>query len=229
VGAIDGMPGLGLVRISVEEDAVAAVRNVLDDGPACRIDFVPAADNLADSVHGALEGLDGPVVVTTADHVLLKSSSVATIVDALQAGDADAVVAFAQRAAVLAAHPDGQRRFYRFADDSYSNCNLYGLAGSRGRAAVEIFRSGGQFAKNPWRIAVAFGLFNLLLVRFALVSLPRALARISRRIGVRIVPLVLADGSQAIDVDNERTCRIAEQLLDERSAAQGTRQCELAA
>ena len=29
----------------------------------------------------------------------------------------------------MAAHPEGQRRYYGFSDDEYSNCNLYGLAG----------------------------------------------------------------------------------------------------
>ena len=66
-------------------------------------------------------------------------------------GGADVALAMSTRAAVMAAHPDGQRRFYQFADDQYSNCNLYGFSGARAFAAAESFRSGGQFAKKPPR------------------------------------------------------------------------------
>ena len=215
VAAIADMPGLDLIRICVEEEVFAAVAEVLSDIGGCTIDYVAAADNLADSVHAAARGLDGPLIVTTADHVLLEPGSVDMVLRALDGG-ADGAIAFAGEESVRAAHPDGQRRFYRFADGGYSNCNLYGLSGRRWRAAVEIFRTGGQFAKHPLRIAWALGLFNLLLVRFALVSMPRAFARMSRRIGVRVDPVVLADGSQAIDVDNERTYRVVEQLLGQR-------------
>jgi GTP:adenosylcobinamide-phosphate guanylyltransferase len=228
VEALADIPGLDLIRICVEETAFAAVRDVLADVSGCAIDFARAADNLADSVHSSMNGLGDTIVITTADHVLLLPSSVEALLDRLDAG-ADAAVAFARQGAVLAAHPDGQRRFYRFADDSYSNCNLYGVAGRRGHGAIEIFRGGGQFAKNPRRIALQFGLFNLLLVRFALVSLSRACERISRQVGLRMEPVVLADGSQAIDVDNERTYRVAEQLLGQRKARRETPERELVA
>jgi hypothetical protein len=119
---------------------------------------------------------------------------------------------------VLAAHPDGQRRFYRLADDSYSNCNLYGVAGPRALRLAETFRSGGQFAKKPMRIARAFGLSILLRLRFGLLTRESALRRLSRRFGVRLEAVVLEDGAHAIDVDNERTYRIAAQLLERRAA-----------
>lgn len=228
VDAIADISGLKLIRICVEETAFAAVRDALADVSGGAIDFARAADNLADSIHISMDGLGGTTVITTADHVLLLPSSVEVLLDRLDAG-ADAALAFARQEAVLAAHPDGQRRFYRFADDSYSNCNLYAVAGDQGHGAIEIFRGGGQFAKKPRRIALQFGLFNLLLVRFALVSLSRAFARVSRRIGVRVEALVLADGSQAIDVDNERTYRVAEQLLGQRMARQETPARELVA
>jgi hypothetical protein len=42
----------------------------------------------------------------------------------------------------------------------------------------------------------------------------------SRRFGLKVVPTVLADGAHAIDVDNERTYRVAALLLEKRAAAQ---------
>lgn len=209
VGQIDS------VRISVEDGAADRLRPIaaLSGLP---VSFVSAADNLADSVYRAAEGSALPVVVTTADNVLLTPGAVRQVMDGLAAGT-DAAIALARREDVLAAHPQGQRRFYRFRDGEYSNCNLYGLSRA-GLKLAEAFREGGQFKKNPMRIARAFGFLNLLLLRFALVGLPGAMKRLSRRFGVKVEAVVLADGAHAIDVDNRRTYDIAAELLDRRAA-----------
>src|SRR5687768_2013840 len=125
-------------------------------------------------------------------------------------------LALSRREDVLSAHPQGQRRFYRFTDGSYSNCNLYGLS-KAGLALAETYRSGGQFAKNPMRIVQALGLINLVILRYGLISLPRAMQRLGRRFGVKASAIVLKDGAHAIDVDNARTYSIAAQLLASRA------------
>jgi hypothetical protein len=58
---------------------------------------------------------------------------------------------------------------------------------------------------------------NLLLLLAHRLSLQGAARRISRRFGVELAAVVLADGSQAIDVDNERSHNLAEQLLGART------------
>jgi GTP:adenosylcobinamide-phosphate guanylyltransferase len=209
VGDIDS------IRISVEDGAADRLRPIaaLTGLP---VSFVAAADNIADSVYRAAEGAAGPVVVTTADNVLLTPPAVRQVMDRL-AGGADAVLALARKEDVLAAHPQGQRRFYKFRDGEFSNCNLYGLS-QRGLGLAETFREGGQFAKNPMRIARAFGFLNLVILRYGLVSLARAMQRLGRRFRVRAEAVVLADGAHAIDVDNRRTYDIAAELLDRRAA-----------
>ncbi|MFA7588008.1 MAG: hypothetical protein WCY11_17760 [Novosphingobium sp.] len=138
--------------------------------------------------------------------------------------DHDVAIAMSPRESVLAAHAEGQRRFYRFRDGDYSNCNLYGIASSHALGAAEIFRGGGQFAKKASRIVDAFGLMNLLLLRLRLVSLSRGLRRISGRIGLSLAPVILTDGTQAIDVDNDRTYAVVNDLIRQRS-----RQCRQSA
>jgi hypothetical protein len=44
-------------------------------------------------------------------------------------------------------------------------------------------------------------------------------AHFSRRFGIRLRALVARDGRLAIDVDNERTHRVAEELLSRETAA----------
>ncbi|HWI86324.1 MAG TPA: NTP transferase domain-containing protein [Sphingomonas sp.] len=210
VAALAATPGLHEVRISVEPELVPQVRAAMA-GIAVDLIFMPPADNLADSVYGCVQGVTEPVIVTTADNVLLLPESVTAMLRAL--GDADGAIALAARHSVLTAHPEGQRRFYRFADDHYSNCNLYAIAGPKALTLVEAFRSGGRFKKNPRRLIMTMGLFNLLLLLLGRVSLRGAAKRIGQRFGIRLAAVVLRDGSQAIDVDNARSHSVAEQLL----------------
>lgn len=212
-------PCVESVAISIESEAFdavgAVVPNVAKANAAIR--FSAAADNIADSVKHAARGHHGPLIVTTADNVMLAAASIDAMLAALLGHDV--AIALAPRDAVLATHPEGQRRFYGFRDGEYSNCNLYGVSGVGAIDAAEIFRGGGQFARKAGRIIKAFGLVNLLLLRFRLISLTEGLNRIARRIGLTIAPVLLTDGSQAIDVDNDRTYGVVEALLEHRRAA----------
>src|SRR3546814_2689547 len=78
--------------------------------------IVPAADNLADSVLAVAGLAQFPLLITTADNCLLTSATIAEIeAEAMRLG-VEAGVALARREDVLAAHPEGQRRFYAFSD-----------------------------------------------------------------------------------------------------------------
>jgi GTP:adenosylcobinamide-phosphate guanylyltransferase len=213
--ALARVDGIDAINIAVEAGADAKLRAIAD-ASGLPIRFIAAADNIADSVYAAAEGATGPVVITTADNVLLTPIAVNAVAAQLAQGD-DAVVALARKEDVLSAHPLGQRRFYRMRDGEFSNCNLYGLS-QRGLGLAETFREGGQFAKNPMRIARAFGLINLIRMRYGLISLDKAMERLGKMFKVKASALVLQDGAHAIDVDNERTYDIAELLLAKRAA-----------
>jgi len=203
---------VGEIVVSAEPEVHGDIARIAAaHGASAKVRCTASADNLADSVIAASRGRDMPTIITTADHALLAPASIDAVAEGLEAGDA--VMAFAREDTVRAAHPEGQRRFYQFRDGGYSNCNLYGIARRDALCAAEIFRGGGQFAKKAQRIVAAFGFVNLLLLRLKLVTMEGGLRRISRRAGLRIVPVVLDDGSQAIDVDNDRTYRVVEEIL----------------
>jgi len=206
-------PRVTSVVVSIEPEVFEPLRRAVPD---VAITPVRAADNIADSVTLAAAGHYGPLLITTADNALLTHRSM----DAMMctADTSDAAVGMATRDRVLAAHPEGQRRFYRFRDGEFSNCNLYCIANLKACRAAEIFRGGGQFAKKAQRIVEAFGLTNLVLLRLRLLALDTALRRISTRVGVNIAPVILSDGSQAIDVDNDRTYAIVETLIRRQAA-----------
>lgn len=215
---IAAIPGLTLDTSSPAEASAEAGPQSPVPSPqtSVPVELVPSRATITDSVYAAAEGLDGPFVVTTADNVLLTPEAVRRVAARLAAGD-DAVGAMARREAVLDAHPEGQRRFYSFRDGAFSNCNLYGLS-REGLKLAEMFRTGGQFAKNPMRLLGAIGPLNLVILRYGLITLEAAFARLGRRVGVKASPVILEDGAHAIDVDNARTYAIASELLEKRAA-----------
>jgi GTP:adenosylcobinamide-phosphate guanylyltransferase len=207
------VPAVVEVRVSIEADGHGAITPLIaeyaDSGP--RVRMVGSATNLVDSVLAAAGDDPGPFVITTADNVLLTREAVAQIVQELT--ENDAVFALARKASVLAAHPEGQRNFYRFSDDEYANCNIYGMASRKALAAAEVFRGGGQFMKSVGRMISAFGLHNIIALRLGLFDRESAMRRLSKRLGVQIKATIFTDGALAIDVDNERTYRVCEELL----------------
>jgi GTP:adenosylcobinamide-phosphate guanylyltransferase len=216
--ALRTVDGIDSVRISVEAGAEEMLRP-LTDASGLPILFTVSTATITDSVYAAAEGATGPIVVTTADNVLVTEGPIRAVADRLLGGD-DAVVALARKEDIQAAHPEAQRNFYEFRDGGFSNCNLYGLS-RQGLRAAEAFREGGQFFKNPMRIARAFGLMNLIRMRFGWVTTEDAMRRIGKRFGIKASRVILDDGAYAVDVDNERTYRIAALLMERRMAASG--------
>lgn len=209
---------IGRIVVSVNDpavlDAVPEARALIADG---RLIVSKSRTNLVDSLMAAVDAASFPIFITTADNVLLTPAAASQFL-AGSAG-ADVAVAFARKQSVLDAHPDGQRRFYRFSEDGYSNCNSYWIGSARALKAAEVFRSGGQFAKHPLRIVQAFGLINLIRFRYGIGTLDEAFRRFSRRFRLSIRPVILSDGAVAIDVDNARTLGVAETILAGRAAA----------
>jgi GTP:adenosylcobinamide-phosphate guanylyltransferase len=212
------VPGLAEIRISVEPSAEPELRPILAQFAErnAPIHLVPSEARLADSLVSATGNDPGPFFVTTADNVLLTPDAVAQVREALEG--ADAVAAMARRSNVLAAHPEGQRNFYRFRDDEYANCNVYALANRKAiDAGAQVFRGGGQFMKSVWRMVTAFGLHNILLLRLGVFSREAAMRRLSRRLGLVVRVIEFTDGALAVDVDNERTYKVCEEILARRA------------
>ena len=181
---------------------------------AGRLHTVPAQEHIVDSVVAASQTTGFPLLITTADNVLMTPNAVRRMADQGRGSQVHALVGMARKQDIHATHPEGQRRFYEFADGGFSNCNMFWIGSQKALRATEAFRHGGQFAKKPERIIKAFGIINLLRFRLGRHSLAQMFAFISRRFGVEVQALVFeGEGRLAIDVDNERTHRVAEEVL----------------
>jgi len=54
------------------------------------------------------------------------------------------------------------------------------------------------------------------MMRLGWISIDNAFRRMSKRFGINLRRVPISDGTQAIDVDNERTYRIVEAILENR-------------
>lgn len=206
------------ILVSIHDPAVILDLPIVAElQSAGRLACVPAQSGIVESLEAAVaEGASWPLLITTGDNVLVTPDALRRLHDQAVAAGAGAALSIASREQILSAHPEGQRRFYEFRDVAISNCNAYWLAGPAALRAAESFRGGGQFIKTPGAILKAFGLWNLIGFRRKWWTLDRAMRNLSRRFRVTIAPVFVTDGALAVDVDNERTYRIAETLLESR-------------
>lgn len=205
-------PRVTSLAICVEREAFDPVWDVLTQTPGRgTVALVEAQADIAASVRAAAKDWDGPLLVTTADHALLSADSIDAMIAAL--GTADVAFALARRDVVEAVYPGLDCAYVALHDGEFAACDLYGMASPRFVDAVNVFRGARTADREAMRIWRAVGLVGFLMVRLGMETLSGAVARASRRLGMRVRAVELADGTQAIDVDDERTYAIVEGLL----------------
>jgi GTP:adenosylcobinamide-phosphate guanylyltransferase len=210
------------ILVSIENDMVLAglpdTQRWLKEG---RIALVPSADNLADSLIQVYEQDDTllPVVITTADNALHTPALVRDFVNAFMESDADVSVGATPEEVVLKDYANEGFNFFRFRDGGYSFCNLFGVRTAAGVDAVNIFRSGGQFRKKPWRILKVFGLMPLIRYKFRLSTFTSIFSLVGSKLGIRLAPVLLDYPFGPVDVDNANSFRITEMTLKKRRRA----------
>jgi GTP:adenosylcobinamide-phosphate guanylyltransferase len=222
-----GRPLIGYVFDAVdaafpEAPIVVSINDprALDDEPearryldAGRLTTVASAHNLLESVFAAADTSAFPLLITTGDNVLMTPQALRGFYEFAMRERADAAALFARKEDILAAHPEGQPRFWKFRDGEFSGCNTFWMKDRASFSVAEIFRGGGQFLKFPQRFISAFGLANLIAFRLNLFTTERMLERVSRRFGKRVKVQIADDGRLAIDVDTEFSHLVAERLL----------------
>lgn len=207
------------ILVSIENEmviaGVPAIQNWLKEG---KIALVPSAVNLADSVMQLSQTDDQllPVVITTGDNALHTPALVRDFVKAFLASDADVSVAATPEEVVLKDYANEGFKFFRFRDGGYSFCNLFGIRTPAGVEAVNVFRTGGQFRKKPWRILKVFGLLPLIQFKFRLSGLNGIFSMVGKKLGIRLAPVLLRYPFGPIDVDNANSFRISEKTLKRR-------------
>ncbi len=190
-----------IVVVGLTDEAPPEVEAVLDKH---RVRRVAGGITPIQSVIAAFSALEPlvPVLVTTADHALLRQEYVDDFCTRAHATGADVAVALAAYQDVIAACPDTRRTVSRFSDGGYCGCNLFGFLTERGRNAVGFWRRVEAKRKNPVKVIRSLGFLTLLRYLTRRLSLREGLAALSRRAGARVEPILMPHGETAIDVDS---------------------------
>lgn len=208
--AFPGAPVVVSINDPAALDGEPEAKRFSDAG---RLAVVPSAHNLLESVIAAAGDVSYPLLITTGDNVLMTPEALRGFHKFALREGADGAAMFARKEDILAAHPEGQPRFWQFRDGEFSGCNTFWMKDRNAFSVGEIFRGGGQFLKFPKRFIAAFGLSNLIAFRLRLFTVERMLARVSKRFGKKVKVQVATDGRLAIDVDTEFSHLVAGRLL----------------
>jgi len=211
---------VGRVVISIEQDSVDEAKRILAgiEG-ADKFEFVASRENIGTSVIAAADPAMLPMIITTGDNALHTPELVRDFCNSLDRVSADAGLGVTRAELILAKYPDGQRAFHRFADGSFSSCNLYAFLTPNAIAGARIFNSGGQFGKKPKRLIGAFGLFAFLLYKSRRLKLETFLRLLSRGLKISVAPVYIPFAEGPIDVDRMQDWKLAEKIIAQREAA----------
>jgi GTP:adenosylcobinamide-phosphate guanylyltransferase len=152
-----------------------------------------------------------PLLVTTADHALLDSLTVDEF--CLAATDEDLAVGVVEREALVRRLPNTRRTWLRFRSGAYTGANLFALKSPKVAAAIELWRSVEQDRKKGWRIVSLLGPVVLIGTALHLLSIDDVLARLGRKIGLRVHAVRLSNPLAGVDVDKAEDHALAEAIL----------------
>ena len=185
--------GAAEIVVSAKDPAVVAAAEALG------LAVLPSAGGPSESVAHALARTGTPLVVTTADHALLRAEWVTALIAGTPAA-ADVSVMLAERSLVEAA-AETKRTWLRFADGDWSGCNLFYLARPDAERAIALWKQVEADRKRPWRIVAKLGPGLLARYLAGRLTLADALARLGSRAGIVAAMVPAPDGRAAIDVD----------------------------
>jgi GTP:adenosylcobinamide-phosphate guanylyltransferase len=209
----------GLTRIVIVIERTDLIAQLAAEGrfpPGVVVEALPAAEGPSLSVAQAMERLGTPLLVTTADHALLRPEWVRWFVDHVPAG-ADVAAGLARSDLVMAAAPEAKRTFLRFSDGAYSGCNLFYFATPAASRVVALWREVETHRKQPLKLLRRLGL--PIAARYALGVLPlaAALGRLGALTGTRCAVVEMPFGEAAIDVDKPEDLTLVRKLVGDPS------------
>ena len=157
-----------------------------------------------------------PVLLTTADHVLLSARIVDYFCSEALATGCDVVAGIARHEAVTAAYPRTRRTATRLEGGAYCGCNLFAFLTPRARLAADFWRRVENQRKNPLRLIRVLGWGAVLRYLMGRLSLNEALKRMSHRLGFKAGAVVLPFPEAAVDVDSVNDLKMAENIVSNR-------------
>ena len=180
-----------------------------------RIEARVSGRTISGSVLGAISdpAIGLPVLVTTADNVMLTPATIAEFVS--KAGATDVSVAMVERSRLEAAVGPSRRTWLTFKDGAFTGANLFALSAPAAANALQFWETVEQDRKSVLRLAAHFGPVLMIKLLARRLTLQAALAAAGAKLSASAAPVLLSDGRMGVDVDKIEDHTLAERLLAE--------------
>ena len=181
-----------------------------------RISTAAGGEGISTSI-GGIAGLPHapyPLLVTTADHPLLRPEMVESFIAGSKG--ADAAFAMVERKVVEQVHPETKRTWIKLSDGHYTGANLFALATPASAHAVQFWSQVERERKKALKLLSFFGPGIFLRAFTRTISLDDAVARIGSKAGLRLKAIRLPFPEAAIDVDKPADLELAEWIISRR-------------
>ena len=159
---------------------------------------------------------DRIMLVTTGDHPLLTDDMLSRTITAFMASDADACAAVVSADAVERAYPQTKRTRLTFKDGNYKGCNIFLLRGHKARGVPLFWQTLDADRKKPWKLALRLGPVAILQYLCGQLTLDKAIDKIGRKTGTKLMTAELDDPHAGIDVDKPEDLRLVRSIFQEK-------------
>jgi GTP:adenosylcobinamide-phosphate guanylyltransferase len=180
---------------------------------SARISGRTISGSVRDAVKDPAIGL--PVLVTTADNVMLTPETIAEFIAG--AGASDVSVAMVERKRLEAAVGPNRRTWLTFKGGAYTGANLFALNRPAAANALRFWERVEQDRKSVLRLAAHFGPVLMAKLLLRRMTVHEALAAAGEKLGATAAPVLLSDGRMGVDVDKPADHALAERLLADLS------------
>ncbi|MCW2798489.1 nucleotidyltransferase family protein [Nocardioides sp.] len=202
-------------QVIVLSQAPERIAAVLPDD--IRIVMRTSEGTIAQTMLGLCEepGLQWPLLVTTADHALLDSGTVDEFCRGAQG--ADVAVGVVEGTLLTRRVPNTRRTWLKFRGGAYTGANLFALGSPKVAPAIELWRSVEQDRKKGWRLIAWLGPAVSIGAALRLLGIDAVLARLGRKLGLKIIAVRLSNPLAGIDVDKAEDHALTESVLAGRA------------
>ena len=213
VRALLASPRIG--KIIVLSQAAERIAAVLPEDP--RIEVRESSGTIAETMLGLTGGgaADWPLLVTTADHALLDASMIDEFCTGAEGSDL--AIGVVERRTLMQRLPATRRTWLKFRGGAYTGANLFALASPKVAPAIELWRSVEQDRKKGWRLVALLGPAVLIGAATRQLTIDAVLARLGRKLGLRVTAVRLSDPIAGVDVDKAEDHALAEAILAGRA------------
>lgn len=212
VAALRASPLVGPITILAQASAELAAEPGL--AGFADLHFADSGQGISASLAAALPEGDAPVLVTTADNVLLTPAMIAAFLSGAEGSDV--AVAMVERRVLLARYPESKRTWLKFRGGWWSGANLFRLRGRRVLPLLDFWGRIERDRKKGLKIVAAFGLWLLIGALLRLFTIQQGVARAGRRFGLKAKVVPMAEGEACIDADKPADIELIERILAAR-------------